>query len=76
MRHTRNRQMGKIDSSNWKGEKNHPIERERKKYLAHKLDQTFKWHRDFEGFKNDNVIEFGGDEYSYGTHFKAKTKCW
>lgn len=40
------------------------------------LDPTFMWHRDFEGFINDNIVEFGGDEYSYGTHFKANTKCW
>jgi hypothetical protein len=40
------------------------------------LDPTFQWHRDFEGFKNDNIVEFGGDEYEYGTHFKANTKCW
>ena len=44
MRYTRNRQMQKMDISVWKGEKNHPIESMRNKYLAHKLDSTFKWH--------------------------------
>lgn len=29
------------------------------------LDPTFKWHRDHEFF--GNCIEFGGDEYEYGT---------
>lgn len=52
MRYTRNRQMQKIDTSVWRGEKNHPIESMRDKYLAHKLDESFEWKR------NGNYVKF------------------
>lgn len=34
------------------GEKNHPIESMRNKYLSHKLDETFEWRR------NGNYVKF------------------
>lgn len=46
MRYTRNGQIQKM------GEKNHPIESMRNKYLSHKLDETFEWRR------NGNYVKF------------------
>lgn len=82
MRHTRNRQLAKLHNEPmwfWKKEGTDDIRLQRhwmKMGLQPKLDPTFQWHRDFEDFKNDNIVEFGGDECSYGTLFKAKTKGW
>lgn len=73
MRHTRSKQVEKVNPF-MKDAENVPIWYMYKNIAE--IDTTFKWHRDFEGCKNANVIEFGGNEYSYGTHFKTKTKCW
>ncbi|AGT13555.1 hypothetical protein TROLL_29 [Bacillus phage Troll] len=85
-RHTRNKQMDKLTEGLWSGMKNLPIERMREDYKEDglELDATFKWHRNFEGWgdilgiksKTYNMIEFGGNEDTYGTHFAAKTKGW
>jgi hypothetical protein len=50
--------------------KNYSIETVRKR-MIYTLDSTFKWHRDFEGWK-ENWIEFGEDETSYGELIKVK----
>lgn len=84
-RHTRNRQMDKLTKSgnNWKGMTNLPIERMvQDEKAAGDLDATFKWHRNFEGWGfltkkgTFNVVEFGGNEDTYGTWFPVKTKGW
>lgn len=72
MRHTRNRQQAKVSGKLF--------------YLAYKsqeiskwnqyesaLDKSFKWHRDFEGWR-ENWVEFGGDECSYGELIRVKGK--
>lgn len=64
MRHTRNRQLNKI-SSIMESFFTLPIEVSKKEIWNDKLDSTFKWHRDFEGW-GENWVEFDGDEYSYG----------
>jgi len=72
MRHTRNRQMFKLTKHKfWKETYNLPMWEVRK--WTKELDPTFKWHRDFEGWK-ENWVEFGGDETSYGELIKAKGK--
>ena len=86
-RHTRNRQMDKLNKGNrdkWSNMRNQPIESMRRVEKRPKgaLDPSFIWHRNFKGWgdseksKSFNVVEFGGDEYDYGTHFPAKTKGW
>lgn len=83
-RHTRNKQMDKLTEGLWSGMKNLTIERMREDYKADglDLDATFMWHRNFNDWGEFtksgtfNVVEFGGDGYSYGTHFRAKTKGW
>lgn len=73
MRYTRSKQVEKVNPY-MQGAGNVPITYMHEKKVE--IDKTFKWHRDFEESKNDNVIEFGRDECTYGTCFKAKTKCW
>ncbi|CKG64775.1 Uncharacterised protein [Streptococcus pneumoniae] len=70
MRHVPNRKLYKLTRKPiWKLAKCYEM-----KYwnsLEDSLDPTFKWHRDFEGWR-ENWIEFGGDECSYGELIKVK----
>ncbi|AGY48427.1 hypothetical protein Spock_27 [Bacillus phage Spock] len=89
-RYTRNRQMDKLNKNKskwkkkWKEFRNMPIESMRRieKTSTGTLDATFKWHRNFEGWGwltkkgTFNVVEFGGNEDTYGTWFPVKTKGW
>lgn len=69
MRHTRNRQLFKLTGhKHWKETYNIPMWESRK--WARELDQTFKWHRNYEGYRN--FVEFSkpiyrGDERLYKT---------
>lgn len=72
MRYTRNRQLRKIDSL-MASPFTLTIVDSKKHIWNDKIDPTFKWHRDFEGW-GENWIEFGGDDYSYGELICVKGK--
>lgn len=82
-RHTRNRQVELLKGIDYRDPFTLPIT-DMIDILKEKgyIDPTFEWHRNFKGWGDDeksgtyNMIEFGGDEYKYGTRFKPKTKEW
>ncbi|MEC5308058.1 hypothetical protein [Bacillus thuringiensis] len=77
MRHTRNRQLAKLHNEPmwfWNKEGTDDIRLQRlwmKMGLEPKLDPTFEWHRDFEGW-GENWIDFGGNEDEYGVCIHVK----
>lgn len=79
-RHTRNRQIELLKGKDYRDPFATPIPIMFLIYKQRgKLDRTFTWHRNFEGWgdnkksKTCNVIEFGGDKYTYGSYFPVKT---
>lgn len=66
MKYTRLKQLEKVNKCKCnKSIGNLKISDVREILYGGKLDKTFKWHRDFEDWK-ENWIELGGDEYEYG----------
>lgn len=77
MRHTRNRQLAKLHNEPmwfWSKEGTDDIRLQRhwlKMGLEPKLDKSFEWHRDYNGF--GNFVEFEGYVY-HGDHVLYKSK--
>ncbi len=77
MRHTRNRQLAKLHNEPmwfWNKEGTDDIRLQRlwmKMGLEPKLDPTFEWHRDYNGF--GNFVEFEGYVY-HGDHVLYESK--
>lgn len=79
-RHTRNRQVELLKGIDYRDPFTIPIA-DMIDILKEQsiVDISFVWHRNFEGWgdwkksKTFNIIEFGGDEYTYGDYFPVKT---
>ncbi|WOA61038.1 hypothetical protein [Bacillus mycoides] len=64
MKYTRNRQLNKIHSL-MESPFALPIEVSKKEIWNDKLDQSFKWHRDFHGM---NIVSFNRKGESFKTY--------